>query len=118
MIEQLKFGAMVFLGGGFGAVLRWSLAMAGQSMNLSLWYSTLLANILGTLFYFASLRVNGAPEFYQFFLRFGLFGALTTFSTLSYEVASAVKQGNYQQAILIFTLNILAGVLVAIGMFR
>lgn len=119
MTNQLMAGAFVFLGGGFGAVLRWSTALLFGSFNLSLWQSTLLVNACGTLFYFLSLKgANSQSEFFQLFLRFGLFGALTTFSTLSFEVANAFKQGQISQGILIFTLNILAGVLIAIGIFR
>lgn len=119
MTSQLTAGAFVFLGGGIGAVLRWSLALLFGQLNFSLWASTLLVNACGTLFYFLSLKSpNGQSEFFQLFLRFGLFGALTTFSTLSFEVASAFKQGQVGQGVMIFSLNVLAGVLIAIGIFR
>jgi CrcB protein len=107
----------VFIGGGLGASLRWGLALLFKELNFSLWGSTLLVNCLGTAFYFLSLKSPNS-DFTQHLLRFGLFGALTTFSTLSYEVASAVKSGQYGTALAIFFLNIFAGVLIAIGMFR
>lgn len=119
MTNQLMAGAFVFLGGGIGALLRWSASLLFASFNLNIWYSTLFVNACGSLFYFLSLKGGSSQsEFFQFFLRFGLFGALTTFSTLSFEVANAFKQGQTTQGILIFTLNVLAGVLIAIGVFR
>lgn len=109
----------VFIGGGIGACLRFSLSLAFKHLNLQVWVATLLVNLLGTLIYFLSFKGSQSQgEVFQYFLRFGLLGALTTFSTFSFEVASAAKNGRYVEAGLIFFLNILAGVLVAIGMFR
>ncbi len=119
MMDSFSSAAMVFLGGGLGATLRWSTSLLFSHHGLSFWSSTLLVNCLGTLFYFLSLKSsNGQSEFMQLFMRFGLFGALTTFSTFSFEVASAFRSGLYGQAGLIFFLNIFAGILIAIGMFR
>ncbi|MCF8060678.1 MAG: CrcB family protein [Bacteriovoracaceae bacterium] len=119
MMESLSSGLMVFLGGGLGASLRWSTSLVFSHFGFSFWSSTLLVNCLGTLFYFLSLKSShGQSEFMQLFMRFGFFGALTTFSTFSFEVASAFRSGLYTQAALIFFLNIFAGVLIAIGMFR
>ncbi len=109
----------VFIGGGLGACLRFLLSFTFKQLNYKIWIATLLVNILGTLFYFISYKgVNAQSEALQYFFRFGLLGALTTFSTFSFEVAFAMKEGRVYEAAAIFLLNILAGVLIAIGMFR
>lgn len=116
MVKEFIF---VFLGGGFGASLRWSLSLLAGPMGLSVWTITLLANFLGTLIYFISMKfyfLEGVMT--SHLIRIGLCGALTTFSTLSYEVFSSLRGGNQMQAALILCLNILAGVLVAIGVYR
>jgi fluoride ion exporter CrcB/FEX len=99
--------------------LRFGASLLFASFNASFWVSTLMVNGLGTLLYFASLKVPAAQsEMMSFFIRFGVLGALTTFSTLSFEVASAFRSGQFVTAGLIFGLNILTGVLIAIGMLR
>lgn len=119
MNEKLYAFFLVFLGGGLGASLRFGASLLFASFNASFWASTLLVNGLGTLLYFVSLKLPSAQsEMMSFFVRFGVLGALTTFSTLSYEVASAFRSGQLVTAGLIFGLNILTGVLIAIGMLR
>ncbi len=109
----------VFVGGGLGASLRWLLSITFHSSGLPLWWATLIVNILGTFIYFLSVKMMGNDIIWsQSFLRFGILGSLTTFSTFSYEVAYSVKSGQPLQALAIFGLNILAGVLIAIGMLR
>jgi fluoride ion exporter CrcB/FEX len=79
----------------------------------------LLVNILGTLIYFVSVKLLWNDiTWSQSFLRFGILGSLTTFSSFSFEVAHSVKTGQPIQACAIFGLNILAGVLIAIGVLR
>lgn len=119
MSDKIYPFILVFIGGGLGASLRFGASLLFASFNASFWGSTLLVNGLGTLFYFLSLKIpNGQGEMMTFFMRFGILGALTTFSTLSYEVASAVRAGQTMTAGLIFGLNILTGVLIAIGVLR
>ena len=118
---SVKFSsfALVFLGGGLGASLRYAAALIFQMLQWSPWASTLLVNGLGTFFYFLSLKWgHGQSEWAGPFIRLGLLGSLTTFSTFSFEVANAIKNGQSTQAAAIFFLNILTGVLIAIGMFR
>lgn len=109
----------VFMGGGIGASLRFSATLIFQWLQLSAWGSTLLVNGLGTLLYFLSLKVTqGQSEWMGHFVRLGILGSLTTFSTFSFEVANAFRSGQAGQAALIFFLNILTGVLIAVGMYR
>lgn len=119
MNEKLLSFVFVFMGGGVGATLRYSTSLIFQWLQLSPWGATLLVNTVGTFIYFLSLKLTQGQSFWMTtFVRLGVLGSLTTFSTFSYEVANAFRSGNPMQAGLIFGLNILTGVLIAIGMFR
>ncbi len=109
----------VFLGGGLGASLRWLLSVACIGNGMPIWWATLTVNIVGTFIYFLSVKLLWNDiTWAQSFLRFGILGSLTTFSSFSFEVAHSIKTGHPIQALTIFGLNILAGVLIAIGMLR
>ncbi len=117
--DKLNLLPIVFLGGGLGASFRWLISLASIQMGAPLWGATLFVNTLGTLIYFLSFKFSAADVvWHQHFLRIGLLGSLTTFSTLSYEVFSAVKNGQHIQAAIIFGLNILTGIVIAVGVLR
>lgn len=117
MNENFNILPIVFLGGGIGASLRWAISFFSLQLGALPWTSTLIANTFGTLIYFLSFKFS-IENSSHYFLRVGLLGSLTTFSTFSFEVFSAVKNGQNTQAAVIFGLNILAGVVIAIGVLR
>ncbi len=118
-MDKLMLLPYVFIGGGVGASLRWLLSVSAISQGIPIWWATLSVNIIGTLIYFLSVKLLwNDVTWAQSFLRFGILGSLTTFSSFSFEVAHSVKIGQPLQALAIFGLNILAGVLIAIGMLR
>ena len=108
----------VFLGGGIGSTVRFSMSSLFFKINISLWKSTLIVNILGSILiiYMNSKITMGKSS--SLFWKTGIFGGLTTFSTFSYEIFSAVKYGDYKLALSIFFLNIIFGVVVGIWIFR
>ena len=108
----------VFLGGGIGSIFRFSMSSFFLKMNISLWKGTLIVNILGSILiiYMNSKITMGKSS--SLFLKTGVLGGLTTFSTFSYEIFSAVKYGDYKLALAIFLLNIIFGVVVGIWIFR
>lgn len=119
MMEKLMLLPYVFIGGGLGASLRWFLSVLALGGGMPIWWATLSVNIIGTLIYFISVKLLWSDVTWaQTFLRFGVLGSLTTFSSFSFEVAHSVKTGQHIQALMIFILNILAGVLIAIGVLR
>ncbi len=119
MTDKLLFLPVVFLGGGLGASFRWLFSLLSIQLGAPLWGATLLVNALGTFIYFLSIKLSANDLlWHQHFLRIGMLGSLTTFSTFSYEVFSAVKSGQHYQAAVIFGLNILTGVIIAVGMIR
>ena len=83
----------VFLGGGVGSLLRYSAYKLIALFSLPSWSATLLVNVLGSLVIVGlSKMISALPEAQQAFLRVGLLGGLTTFSTflLRYLILSKV----------------------------
>lgn len=87
----------VGVGAACGAWLRWGLGLWLNPLYPALPLGTLMANLLGG--YFIGLVLAWfvahpglAPE-YRLFLVTGLLGGLTTFSTFSAEVVSALMRG-------------------------
>ena len=114
----MKNMLMIFIGGGLGANLRYLLFLTSRSLGAKLWMGTLAANMIGCLFFFLVAKNFALFKDYDVFLRVGLLGGLTTFSTFSYEVVMSFKTGRTEEAILILFLNIFFGILIGIGVLR
>ena len=103
----------VFLGGGIGAVLRYSI-----SKFTLLFYkgqfplSTLLSNILACLIVGLFLTTLSASKSIspniKLFVLIGLCGGLSTFSTFSLETLQMLKSGNHYWAFANIILSIVA----------
>ncbi len=106
MISYLPY---VFIGGGIGASLRFSLSFFLSQVTRP-WMGTLVANILGCLIFFLFHRlITHAPKELSSFLLTGMMGSLTTFSTFAFEVVSYIKMGRYWEALMILALNLILG---------
>lgn len=87
----------VATGAALGALLRWGLAVAFNGLLPQLPPGTLLANLLGgygigvALALFA--QMPQLPPEWRLFVVTGLLGGLTTFSTFSAEIVTALQQG-------------------------
>jgi CrcB protein len=85
------------LGAAIGAWLRWGLGLWLNPIFPSMPLGTLAANLIGG--YFIGLVIAwfsehpGVPPEARLFLITGLLGGLTTFSTFSAEVVSALMRG-------------------------
>jgi CrcB protein len=95
-------------GGFFGAILRY--LIAGFVQKASPWfpYGTLVVNVLGSFLigFLAMLFMDIiAPHWKAFFIT-GFLGALTTFSTFSYETTIMLQEGLVLKAML----NVLSNV--------
>jgi CrcB protein len=103
--------AIVFLGGGLGAVLRYLIGSIALLQNKSIWTHTLVANILAALI----LGVVSAMQVHQkwnvsstqwLLIATGFCGGLSTFSTFSLEVVQWLQQGKWPLAFGYILLNV------------
>lgn len=112
----------VSAGAVIGANLRWFLGLwlnsAGQTVPLG----TLLSNLIGGgaigfLMGYFSQGAGLSPE-WRLFAVTGLCGALTTFSTFSLEMFSALQEGKWGMALAGVLLHVVGSVLMtALGLF-
>ena len=108
----------IFLGGGLGSVLRFSVQqmLHERIVSYSFPWATFTVNILGSfligLFYTLSARFNLSTEVR---LTTGLCGGFTTFSTFSNDGVILLKQELYGLFFTYFILSITLGVIAAIA---
>lgn len=93
--------ALVFLGGGTGAVLRFAVGRAVLLLGWAPPIATLLINVVGSLAmglatgWFLS---RGTDEPYRLFIATGLLGGFTTFSAFSLDALTLWQRGATGQA--------------------
>lgn len=110
----------IFLGGGLGALLRYGAALAAGSRCGSALPGTLAVNVLGSLvlgfvFGLVQHRPGCVSEELRLFISTGLLGALTTFSTLNWEVFSLLKSGRAACGLSYLALSCVLGLASAAG---
>ena len=94
---------LVFLGGGLGAALRYSLNIGvPRVLGAQFPWATLIINIMGSFVMglitaWFILRPNLAPE-WRLFLTTGILGGFTTFSAFSLDFAQLFERGDTGQA--------------------
>ncbi|WP_370214185.1 fluoride efflux transporter CrcB [Mesoflavibacter profundi] len=90
---------LVFIGGGFGSVLRFIIGKWLNSNQSGIPYGTFLANILGSLligFILGyALKNNSLNQNQTLLLATGFCGGFTTFSTFAYENHLFLKSGDF-----------------------
>ena len=112
----MKALLFVAMGGAVGAMLRY-----GISSGIYTWfgrsfpYGTLLVNVLGSfaigLLSILLIEKFDVPHEVRLSLVVGVLGALTTFSTFSWDTLDLMQQGMMQKAYI----NVLLNVVVCIG---
>lgn len=89
----------IFIGAGFGALLRWALGVALNPVFPTLPLGTLAANALGGLLMGVALALFAELETLSPVLRMtlttGFLGGLTTFATFSGETVTLFLRGEY-----------------------
>ncbi len=99
----------VFIGGGLGSLLRYSLSVSIGKTNLQLPLATLIANVVACLIFGATVqlyeqKLNASPQL-KLLLLTGVCGGLSTFSTFSYETVLLFKQQAFAWAFFNILLN-------------
>ncbi|MEL0653121.1 fluoride efflux transporter CrcB [Algibacter sp. TI.3.09] len=95
-MKQLVF---VFLGGGFGSVLRYLIGKLLNNTENGIPYGTFVANILGSLLIGIVLGLaakhDSLSQNQTLLLATGFCGGFTTFSTFAYENHMFLKSGDF-----------------------
>ncbi|MBR9846901.1 MAG: fluoride efflux transporter CrcB [Algicola sp.] len=96
MVKQL---VLVFIGGGFGSVLRFVLGKFLNNTNDGIPYGTFAANIIGSLLIGLILGIAAKNDTLTtnqtLLLATGFCGGFTTFSTFAYENHVFLKSGDF-----------------------
>lgn len=108
---------LVFLGGVLGGPLRYLLDQAVQKRHDSVFpWGTLIVNLVGAFVLGAltgAAAAYGLPENLMLFLASGVCGALTTFSTFTFETVRLVEEGSLATAVLNVVVSLALGVVAA-----
>ncbi|WP_340620772.1 fluoride efflux transporter CrcB [Xenorhabdus siamensis] len=105
----------VFIGGGFGSLLRWFIGLRLNNASAPIAIGTLTANCIGAfiiglgLAYF-SKTTHLAPA-WKLMLTTGFCGGLTTFSTFSAEVVYLLQAGKISWALSTILANVIGSLL-------
>ncbi|MFC4720830.1 fluoride efflux transporter CrcB [Geojedonia litorea] len=90
---------LVFVGGGFGSVLRYIIGKYLNNPEAGMPYGTFAANILGSLLIGIILGLaaknNTLSQSQTLLLATGFCGGFTTFSTFAYENHMFLKSGDF-----------------------
>ena len=94
----------IVLGAGIGALLRWFLGLKFNALYPAIPLGTLGANIIGgyligVAIAFFSMNTS-IPNEWKLFVITGFLGGLTTFSTFSAEIVTALQEGRTLNAIM------------------
>lgn len=96
--EGMTGWALIFLGGGLGALARYGLGLAAtRAFGPDLPWGTLACNLIGGLAMgaLAAALLSGAgSENLRLFAGVGLLGGFTTFSAFSLETAAMLQRGD------------------------
>ena len=95
----MKSLLFVFIGGGFGSVLRFLIGKWLNNSENGIPYGTFVANILGSLFIGFILgyaaKSDALSQNHTLLLATGFCGGFTTFSTFAYENHIFLKSGDF-----------------------
>ncbi len=113
---------LVFIGGGFGSVLRYIIGKHLNSPETGIPYGTFAANIIGSfiigIVLGLALKHNTLSNNTVLFIAVGFCGGFTTFSTFAYEIHVFLKAGDFTSFALYTIASFIIGFLaVFFGLF-
>jgi CrcB protein len=103
---------MIACGGAIGACLRFFLTQQSiKLLGIGFPFGTLAINVLGSfalgcLYVWIEQEQRELSQHLRLFIGVGLLGALTTFSTFSYDTLLLLQQSEYLKALLNLFLNV------------
>ena len=105
---------VVAFGGGIGACLRYLIGLIPLKEPFIFPVKTLVINLLGCfvigLVASLALKNSSLSSKLVLFVKTGLCGGFTTFSTFALETETLIKTGQSEQAVLYVALSVVAGV--------
>ncbi len=105
---------LVFLGAGFGGVLRYAIGNIIKWNGTNFPWATFVVNIIGSFLIGIILAYSLKNEIfstnYKLLLTTGICGGFTTFSALSAESLQLIKQGNWMLALAYIICSIVLGI--------
>lgn len=105
---------VVVLGGGIGACLRYLIGLIPLKEPFTFPVKTLVINLLGCfvigLIAVLAVKNSSLSPKTVLFIKTGLCGGFTTFSTFALETETLIKTGHIGLALLYVTLSVVAGV--------
>lgn len=112
---MIKHIVLVFLGGGFGSVLRYLLSNYLNGPTNTFPYGTFAVNVLGSLLIGIILGLaaknNTLSQPQALLLATGFCGGFTTFSTFAYENQVFLKSGDFTMFALYTIASVVVGIL-------
>ena len=109
---------LVFIGGGIGSLLRFSIGLLMQKTTITLPLATLIANVLACLIFALSVWLFVSKPMFNTFLQplllAGFCGGLSTFSSFGFETFLLFKQGCIMYAFINIFINTLLCLLIYI----
>ncbi|NPA82579.1 MAG: fluoride efflux transporter CrcB [Epsilonproteobacteria bacterium] len=121
---NLSLILFVGIGGFVGAILRFLISTFVQKATISFFpLGTLSVNVIGSFIigFLVLYFENVISPNYKALLVTGFLGALTTFSTFSYETVAMIQSSEYMKAFLNIFLNIvlcLSATIAGISLFK
>lgn len=110
---------LVFVGGGFGSVLRYLLGKYLNNTQNGIPYGTFAANILGSLLIGIilglALKNNTLSQNHTLLLATGFCGGFTTFSSFAYENHVFLKAGDFTSFAIYTIASFVIGFLAVFG---
>lgn len=118
----MKQALLVFLGGGFGSVLRYLVSKPLNSISQNFFIGTFTVNILGCLIIGLVLGFSAKGDILSennsLLLATGFCGGFTTFSAFAFEKHTFLKSGDYLNFAIYMMASIILGILsVVLGLW-